>query len=268
MRIYLAYFKIKFLNELQYKIAALAGIATQFAWGFMYIMLYTTFINNSDINTISSSQIVTYIWLQQAFFMLFAFWSVDKDIFDGITSGNLAYELTKPIKLYDIWFIKTLALKLSKTLLRAFPILIICSLPLLGEFSMTTPVSFLAGIWFAITLCFSATLLLAYIMIVYIITIKAISPLGVKITFCLVGDFFSGGLIPIPLMPEALQTILKFTPFYYIQNLPFNIYNGYITGNLEIIKLIGIQIFWIVVLIAFGKFLMNKSLKKVVIQGG
>lgn len=268
MRIYLAYFKIKFLNELQYKIAAFAGIATQFAWGFMYIMLYTTFLNNSNIDTITSSQIVTYIWLQQAFFMLFAFWSVDKDIFDSITTGNLAYELTKPINLYNIWFIKTLSLKLSKTSLRALPILLICSIPLLGEFSMSAPVSFLAGFWFLITLCLSTILVISYVLIIYVITIKAISPLGVKISFCLVGDFFSGGLIPIPLMPDMLQTIIKFTPFYYIQNIPFNIYNGYIHGNLEIIKIIGIQLFWIIILITFGKWLMNKSLKKIVIQGG
>ena len=268
MRLYIAYFKIKFLNEIQYKVAALAGIATQFAWGFMYIMLFTTFINNSDTNTISSNQIVTYIWLQQAFYMLFAFWSIDKDILESISSGNLAYELTKPVNLYDIWFIKTLALKVGKTVLRALPIFLICSLPLLGEFSMTAPVSIVAAIWFIITMILSTILLLSYIMIIYIITITAISPLGVKITFSLIGDFFSGGLIPIPLMPDVIQKILKCTPFYYIQNIPFNIYNGYISGNLEIIKIIGIQIFWIVVLIVFGKWIMNKSMKKVVIQGG
>jgi len=268
MRLYLAYFKMKFLNEIQYKVAALAGIATQFAWGFMYIMLFTTFINNSDTNSISSIQIVTYIWLQQAFYMLFAFWSVDKDIFDSITTGNLAYELTKPVDLYDIWFVKTFALKIAKTALRALPIFLICMLPLLGEFTMTAPVSILAAIWFIITMIFSTILLLSYIMIIYVITITAISPLGVKITFSLIGDFFSGGLIPIPLMPDIVQTVLKYTPFYYIQNIPFNIYNGYISDNLEIIKIIGIQVFWIVILIAFGKWLMNRSMKKVVIQGG
>jgi ABC-2 type transport system permease protein len=69
-------------------------------------------------------------------------------------------------------------------------------------------------------------------------------------------------------MPDILQNILKFTPFYYIQNIPFNIYNGYISSNIEIVKIIGIQIFWIAALMLFGKFLMNKSMKKVVIQGG
>lgn len=268
MKTYLAYFKIKFLNELQYKVAALAGIGTQFAFGFMYIMLYTTFINGSDISSVSSSQIVTYIWLQQAFFVLFAFWSMDKDIFESITSGSLAYELTKPVKLYDIWFVKTLALKVGKVALRAVPILVVGLLPFMGSFQMAAPVSILATIYFLITMVLSTIIIISYMSIVYVIAITAISPFGIKMTFSLVGDFCSGAVIPIMLMPNIVQTILKFTPFYYVQNVPFNIYNGYISGNLEIIKIIGIQIFWIITLILFGKWIMRKSLKKVIIQGG
>lgn len=269
MRLWFAYFKMKFLNEIQYKISALAGIATQFAFGFMYIMLFTSFINGSDpSNTVFSKQIVTYIWLQQAFYALFAFWSIDKDVFESISSGNLAYELTRPVKLYDIWFVKTLGLKIGRTILRVVPIFLICMLPILGEFRMALPVTAMAGFWFIITMIFSIILFLSYIMIIYIITITAISAQGVKMVFSLIGDFFSGGLIPIVLMPGVMQTILKYTPFYYVQNIPFNIYNGYISGNLEIIKIMGMQIFWIIVLISFGKWLMNRSMKKVVIQGG
>lgn len=40
---YFSYFKIRFIYGLQYRAAALAGIVTQFAWGFMYIMIYETF---------------------------------------------------------------------------------------------------------------------------------------------------------------------------------------------------------------------------------
>ena len=43
MKAYLSFFKIRFINGLQYRAAAYAGIATQLAWGFMYIMMYHTF---------------------------------------------------------------------------------------------------------------------------------------------------------------------------------------------------------------------------------
>ena len=63
-RIYIAYFKMKFLNEIQYKIAAIAGILTQFSWGFMYVMLYTAFLKEGT-SDYSVSQMCTYIWLTQ-----------------------------------------------------------------------------------------------------------------------------------------------------------------------------------------------------------
>ena len=69
--IYIAYFKIKFLNEIQYKIAAFAGVATQFAWGGMYIMLYSTFLKNGTQADYTITQMCTYVWLQQAFFALY-----------------------------------------------------------------------------------------------------------------------------------------------------------------------------------------------------
>ena len=70
LKVYMAYFKIKFLNEIQYKVAAIAGALTQFAWGFMYIMLYTAFLKEGT-SDYSISQMSTYIWLNQAFFALF-----------------------------------------------------------------------------------------------------------------------------------------------------------------------------------------------------
>ena len=83
---YLAYFKIKFLNEIQYKIAAFAGILTQFAWGGMYIMLYSAFLADGSASDYTIPQMCTYIWLSQAFFALFNIWTLDKDIIESARS--------------------------------------------------------------------------------------------------------------------------------------------------------------------------------------
>jgi ABC-2 type transport system permease protein len=267
MSTYLSYFKIKFLNEIQYRIAAMAGVATQFAWGFMYIMLFSTFISNGN-SSMTVSQMSSYIWLQQAFFSLFAYWTIDMDIFNMIIKGDISYELVKPLKLYNIWFFRTLGLKLGRVVLRSVPIILICGLLPLGDYGLMAPASVISFIYFVISLIFSVIMVIVYIMIMYILTISAISPTGIRIVFVLVGDFFAGGLIPIAFMPDFLINILKFTPFYYFQNIPYSIYNGYFSNNLEIFKMIVIQFIWIVVLYSFGNFMMNRSLKKVVIQGG
>ena len=53
-----------------------------------------------------------------------------------------------------------------------------------------------------------------------------------------------------------------------MQNLPFNIYIGYITDEKEILVSIIFQIIWIILLTVIGKELLEKKIKKIEIQGG
>ena len=196
--------KIKFLNEIQYKIAAFAGVITQFAWGGMYIMLYCTFMKNGNANTYTIPQMCTYIWLHQAFFLLFNFVSVDKDILEMCKTGGVALELVKPIDLYYIWHAKTLGKKIAATSLRALPIFIICTMPFLNQYKLTAPVNIGAFFLFVITLILSLGLIIAYVMLLYIIVMKTTTTQGIKLTFQLVMEFCTGGAIPIAFMPKQL----------------------------------------------------------------
>ena len=43
MRKYLAFFRLRFSMDLQYRAAAFAGVITQFAWGTMEILMFRAF---------------------------------------------------------------------------------------------------------------------------------------------------------------------------------------------------------------------------------
>ena len=80
MKSYLTYFKLKFISGLQYRAAAIAGICTQFFFGFVYIMVYIAFFESGNPNTpMTLSQTITYLWLNQAFFALVNQFYKDKD---------------------------------------------------------------------------------------------------------------------------------------------------------------------------------------------
>lgn len=65
MKKYRAFFRIRFLNSLQYRAAALAGVSTQFAWGFMEILAFVAFYRaDPSAFPMGLSQIASYIWLQ------------------------------------------------------------------------------------------------------------------------------------------------------------------------------------------------------------
>ena len=137
-------------KEIQYKLAAFSGILTQFAWGGMLIMLYTSFLNNGSANTYTIPQMCTYIWLHQAFLLIFSFSSVDKDVIEMCRTGGISIELVKPVSLYYIWHAKTLGKKIAAVSLRALPIFVICAMPFFNQYRLTAPVNFGAFILFLI----------------------------------------------------------------------------------------------------------------------
>lgn len=268
IKVYLAYFKLKFLNEIQYKVAAIAGALTQFAWGAMYIMLYTAFLKNGAEGDYTIPQISTYIWMQQAFLMMFNLWRIEPDILESCKTGNISMELVKPVDLYSIWHAKTLGKKLAMTTLRALPILVVCSMPFLGQYKIMMCNNLITFLLFILTLVLSTLLLIAYSMLMCSIIMQTISERGIRLTFQLIMEFCSGATIPIAFMPDKVIQILKFTPFYYMQNVSFNIYNGYISNTTEIAQIILLQIVWLAIITLIGRKIIKKQLSKIVVQGG
>jgi ABC-2 type transport system permease protein len=96
---------MRFISGIQYRTAAFAGVITQFAFGFMFITQYLAFYRaNPDAFPMDISQVVSYIWVQQAFIALFFTWFFQSSIFTDITSGQVSYDLARPIGLYNKWF--------------------------------------------------------------------------------------------------------------------------------------------------------------------
>ena len=67
--------------------------------------------------------------------------------------------------------------------------------------------------------------------------------------------------------PKFMQNISNILPFRYISDFPFRLYTGNISINEGLVSML-MQIIWIIILFVIGKLLMNKALKKAVIQGG
>lgn len=267
MKKYLSLFRMRFITGLQYRAAAIAGISTQFAWGFLNILLFKAlYETNPSAFPLEFSELSAYIWLRQAFLALFNSWQFDPEIMQMITNGNIAYELARPVDIYTLWFVRGLSTRLSKTALRCLPILVIAFL-LPQPYGLTLPPSFINALIFVFSMALAAFCVCSYTMIVYIMCCHTVNSMGVKIIMQNLVDFLSGGLVPLMFMPSGLRKVLEYSPFGAMENLPFRIYSGNIAGE-EMWRFFTLQLFWCVVLIAVGKLWMKSSLKKVVIQGG
>ena len=266
MKKYLSFFKIRFIANLQYRAAALAGISTQFAWGTLSIILFKAFYESSPENfPMGFSAFVSYIWMQQAFLAFFAMWSFESDIPDSIVSGSIAYQMSKPINIYNLWFARSVALRLARGLLRCFPILIIASM-LPEPYRLMMPDFFTFFVFIAsmiLGLCTAA----AFTCLIYVLCFFTVSPRGLQIVFLSASEMLMGQIIPIPFFPEAIKKVLEFSPFTGIQNIPLRIFSYDILPADAGRKII-LQVFWLFVLFALGKIISKAAEKRLVVQGG
>lgn len=269
MKAYLSVGKLRLINGLQYRSAALAGIATQFFWGFILLMVYMAFYSQYDASappSLSLDQIVSYVWLQQAFIAFVVLWFRDAEIFQLITTGNIAYELCRPCGIYEYWYAKLLASRLSSALLRCFPILA-AALLLPEPYRLDAPPGLASFALFVPSLLFGLLLLVAISMFIYISVFWTMSPVGSTLMIGVFGEFMAGLIIPVPLMPDWLQTVAYALPFRWTADFPFRVYSGQIPAA-EAAWGILAQLGWLAILALAGKRLMNKAIRQVVVQGG
>jgi ABC-2 type transport system permease protein len=252
---------------MQYRAAAWAGVATQFFWGFMYIMIYRAFYASSfAAPPMEWGQLVSYMWLQQSFLMLIMLWRQDGDLLSGITNGNVAYELCRPYDLFSFWYVRMLALRLANAALRCLPILAVAFF-LPGDYRLSLPVSGAAFVMFLLSLTIALFLISAISMFIYILTFITLSSTGSRLIIGVAAEFLQGAVIPIPLMPAWLQGVMNWFPFRYVSDLPFRIYSGNISGA-DALAQVGIELLWAVGLFALGAWAFRRVLRRVVVQGG
>lgn len=192
MKAYTSIWRLRFINGMQYRAAALAGMATQLFFGFVFIMIFTAFYSNSSTSMpISLDNLITYIWLQQVFLSFIMLWFRDQELFAMITSGNIAYELCRPMDLYPSWYAKLLAQRVASATLRCFPILTIIFL-LPEPYRMSLPPTFIAFALFIGSLLLGLLLVVSISMLIYISVFWTMSPVGSILMIAVAGEFLRG----------------------------------------------------------------------------
>lgn len=267
MKKYFSFFRLRFSMGLQYRVAALAGVVTQFVWGFMEIMVFHAFYRtNPSAFPMSFSATVSYVWLQQAFLALSAVWVMENEIFDAIVDGNISYEMCRPISIYNMWFARSSANRLSRAVLRCFPVLLVAALAP-KPFGMNAPASIGHFALFVITLALGLAVTVSFYMLIYVLTFFTISPQGLRIFFMSTMEFFSGAVIPLPFFPDKVRYVMELLPFASMQNVALRVYSGSMSVE-AMRRAVILQVFWLIVVTGAGKLLCRVAEKRITVQGG
>ena len=263
MRPYLAILSAQMRTLLQYRAAALAGVFTQLVFGLIHVMVFEAFYGSSDgPHPMRLEQVIVYVWLGQGLLGMLPC-NIDPAVRDQVRSGTVVYELVRPLHLYNLWFSRAMALRTAPTILRAVPLFIVAGLFL----GLTPPPSLAAALaWGVSTFC-ALLLSCAITTLITISLMWTLSGEGMQRLLTTIVIIFSGMLVPLPLYPDWLQFLLDFQPFRGLVDVPFRLYMGHIPPT----QLPGVllhQLGWTAALILWGRWLLARSTRRLVIQGG
>jgi ABC-2 type transport system permease protein len=268
---YFAAFRARFQLMLQYRAAALAGVATQCWWGAIRIMVFAAFYGvNAAAAPISLANAVTYVWLGQALLALLP-WVADPEIGQAVRTGGVGYDRLRPLDAYGYWYARTLGWMLARALPRAVLMLLVAAivLPLagLGEWAWQPPSGVTAALLFVPSFILMTMLGAAVLMLANIIVAASLNERGVNAVLTPLVIVFSGSLLPLDFYPDAWRPFLHVQPLAGLVDIPFRIYFADLKG-VAALQGLALQAGWTVVLIGLGRLAMERMMRRLEMQGG
>ena len=236
--------------ETQYRGAVLGGLICQVFFGLVLVAIYRAMYAGKP-QVMPLSHVTTYVWLQQAFFRMVV--ASDPELMDKIRTGAIAYDLCRPLHLYGYYYTRILAQKLTGSVLRAMPMLVIAAL-LPEGWGMCLPASFPA-------------LLTAFLALILGLTMRTLDPRGMQGLLNLLMMTLSGNILPLTLFPDSWQRTITLLPYAQLLDSPIRLYTGeYPLGKAPEVLLI--QLCWTGILVLAGGLFWKKNQRKLIIQGG
>lgn len=271
LRPYVAAFRARFLLMLQYRVAALAGFATQCWWGTIKIMVYAAFYETAAAAApISLPNVVTYTWLGQAFLALLP-WLADPEVGMAIRTGGIGYDRLRPLDAYGYWYARTLGWIVARALPRAVLMLMAAGivLPLVGleSWAWQPPSGLQAAVLFVPAFALMIMLAVAVLMLANVVVAASLNERGVNAILMPLVVVFSGSLVPLEFFPDTVRTFLHLQPLAGLVDIPFRIYFADLRGAAALEGL-ALQAGWIVVLVALGRLAMARMMRRLEMQGG
>jgi ABC-2 type transport system permease protein len=271
MRAYAAVMGARVRALIQYRAAALAGVATQVFWGFVRVMILEAFYRSTTApQPMDFAQVAAYVWLGQALLATLP-WNFDAEVRAMVRSGAVAYELLRPADLYGLWYARGLALRTAPAMLRVLPILLFAGLVLpavgLSEWALHPPPSVAAGVAFAASMLAAVLLSASITTLLNVTLLWTLGADGVAAIIIAAVTVFGGLVIPLPLFPDWTQPILSALPFAGLMDTPFRLYTGDHSVT-ALPRLLAHQLGWTIAIALVGRALLSRGMRRIVIQGG
>ena len=263
MRSYLTIFRLRRKMELQYRGAMVGGILCQIFFGLILIALYRA-LYSAKPQTLPLQQVVTYVWLQQAFFRMLL--ASDADLMDKIRTGGIAYDLCRPVSLYGFYYVRVLAQKMTGSVMRAVPMLLFAAV-LPAGWGIAPPAS-LPGFFCSFAALFLGLLCVSAMENITVgFTMRTLDSRGVQGMLNLLMMIFCGNILPLTLFPDSWQRIITLLPYAQLLDAPIRLYTGGYAPEAAF-RVLALQGGWTIGLVFLGTRLWRRNQRYLIVQGG
>jgi len=263
MKSYLAVLRGSFMIGLIYRYGFLFNIAGNIIYMLVTYYLWKSIYQGREVlRGLTFDQTYIYVALGSAVFILLKTY-VDWLLSFDIREGMIASYLIKPIDLQFYILFNSFGYSLMSLAAITLPTLILMIFVLHIEIPL--------GIGLAL---FPLSLLLAYLVsfcfdyFVGLLCFYTESIWGLSITKEIIVTVLSGALIPLQFFPDTIQKILFWLPFQAIYYTPLTMVAQPNLSMDTFLPMLGLQLFWVIVLFVFTRLFYNQAIKVLRISGG
>ena len=262
MRAYLEFAIKKFQNKMAYRLEFFMGILDTIISLIVYLCVYKALYGgNESIDGITLSMVATNfvisLGLSNAFF--FDEFFLEK----RVNEGSITSEFLKPVNFVFRMLSENAGEGVFKVIFNFIPAAIFAVF--YTDLCPPAGVTSVFAMIISVVLGYLILWLISFIVQTWTFWFLSVwGAITIKNVFI---NVLSGSMIPLWFMPSMLRKIISFTPFESIYFTPVRIYLGEL-GGVDILKGMGIQVIWIIVLALIANAFWKNGVKKLVIQGG
>ncbi|ULO05111.1 ABC-2 family transporter protein [Paenibacillus sp. 19GGS1-52] len=263
MGAYLDFIRIRFLTMLAYRVNYYSGILIySLNIGVNYFTWMAIYGKGESLGGFSATQMTSYVavsWMARAFY----FNNLDREISTDIRDGSIAIQFIRPYNYVLVKMMQGLGEGIFRFMLFMIPGMAIAML----LFPVQLPTELSAWVGFLVMLFFSFLINSQINVITGLSAFFVENNEGMMRMKRVVVDLFSGLVVPISLFPDWLSSVLKFLPFQAITYLPGSVFTGRVQG-VGIWNVLGVQVFWFLVLLIPIIWLNHAARQRLFVQGG
>lgn len=228
----------------------------------VYFLWKQIYSGAESLHGMTFNDTFVYVTLAGSIIILFRTWT-DWQISNQILRGEIIMDLIKPLD-YELFM---LAGSLGLVLFNALIITIPSFVMILIVFQAHIPFG-LNLVFFPVSLVFAYLLSFSIDYMVGLTSFYTESIWGISITKEIIVAALSGAIVPLQFFPDSIRSVLQLLPFQAIYNTPLQIITSSTLTVSDYVRMIGIQVFWVVVLVLISRVFFRQAVKVLTVNGG